>query len=563
MRARPGRSCYVWSHLSRGKTRSNVLLYLAGQAETHFRPSRKYYPVWWPSTQNDSMDALLFMASDFGVSVGVSLLLGTVLTGAAVCLLYRKFAPDRRRFPPGPRGLSALLTASSALKSGTLHKQAKLWYEQYGELVLCRTLIGDLCFLNSARLVRQVFASKELEQFTNDRPRTFTGWYTVYNYSDVITGSPSISPEWVKVRKLFHYALKFYGDGVEQFEGTMQTELRRLMATVEETAGEEIAVDKMFTYSLLCVLNTLLTGKCPSTDSEMIRIMKTFDQATAEAFNPSVDGVLNVFPFLRFVPGSYYRELCVRMNSTRDIESHTPGKPRGIVDILLDEQAKEENGWMTDNHIRGLITNTIAAGFLTSVQSLKGILLHLAHEPEVMRKLQKEIDTVIGQRPPAVGDRSNLPYAEAVMMEGQRYDTFLPLGLVHEAREEISVDGYCIPKGSLLFANAWVFRRDPEVWGDPEVFRPERFLDDVTGQLLEMNHPLRKSLLAFGVGRRNCPGENFARTRIFLYITTLLQKFDVLPPVKHDLLPAEPDSWENSLVLKIKEFYVIFRPRSD
>nr|KAG5688049.1 hypothetical protein BaRGS_017803 [Batillaria attramentaria] len=324
-----------------------------------------------------------------------------------------------------------------ALKSGTLHKQAKLWYEQYGELVLCRTLIGDLCFLNSARLVRQVFASKELEQFTNDRPRTFTGWYTVYNYSDVITGSPSISPEWVKVRKLFHYALKFYGDGVEQFEGTMQTELRRLMATVEETAGEEIA----------------LTGKCPSTDSEMIRIMKTFDQATAEAFNPSVDGVLNVFPFLRFVPGSYYRELCVRMNSTRD--------------IVMEE-------------------------LFTKTKSLKGILLHLAHEPEVMRKLQKEIDTVIGQRPPAVGDRSNLPYAEAVMMESQRYDTFLPLGLVHEAREEISVDGYCIPKGSLLFANAWVFRRDPEVWGDPEVFRPERFLDDVTGQLLEMNHPLRK-----------------------------------------------------------------------
>nr|KAG5707362.1 hypothetical protein BaRGS_005329 [Batillaria attramentaria] len=92
------------------------------------------------------------------------------------------------------------------MKTGTLHDQAKLWSAQYGELVLCRTLIGDICFLNSARMVKTMFASKELEKLTNDRPKVFFGWFSMFNYRGVLTASPS--QEWIKLRKLLHSNLK-------------------------------------------------------------------------------------------------------------------------------------------------------------------------------------------------------------------------------------------------------------------------------------------------------------------------------------------------------------------
>ncbi|KAK7480495.1 hypothetical protein BaRGS_00028229, partial [Batillaria attramentaria] len=215
---------------------------------------------------------------------------------------------------------------------------------------------------------------------------------------------------------------------------------------------------------------------------------------------------------------------------TKTKQSHTPGQPRGIVDAFLDAQLKEENQWLTDDHIRGMFVNIIAAGYLTSLQTLKALFLCLVHNPEVTLKLQKEIDVVIGNRPIGVEDRRLLPYTEAVVLETLRYSSITPVAFVHQTRTDVALDGFSIPKGSMVFPNLWTIHHDPQVWSQPLCFRPERFLDDVTGTLLPAIHPVRQSFLPFSVGKRMCPGETFGRTRVFLYVTTLLQNFDILPP---------------------------------
>ncbi|KAF4530244.1 hypothetical protein B566_EDAN018308 [Ephemera danica] len=60
---------------------------------------------------------------------------------------------------------------------------------------------------------------------------------------------------------------------------------------------------------------------------------------------------------------------------------------------------------------------------------------------------------------------------------------------------------------------------DPEIWGDPENFRPERFLTE-DGQYQKNEH-----LLPFGGGSRVCMGESLARYSTLLYLAALVQRY--------------------------------------
>jgi methyl farnesoate epoxidase/farnesoate epoxidase len=76
----------------------------------------------------------------------------------------------------------------------------------------------------------------------------------------------------------------------------------------------------------------------------------------------------------------------------------------------------------------------------------------------------------------------------------------------------------------LVFVNLWSLFHDREHWGDPEVFRPERFLDG------NKNVVMDEWMIPFGAGKRVCLGEVLARSTVFLFFTTLLQEFTFSVP---------------------------------
>jgi cytochrome P450 len=87
---------------------------------------------------------------------------------------------------------------------------------------------------------------------------------------------------------------------------------------------------------------------------------------------------------------------------------------------------------------------------------LKGFLLALLLHPEVQQAAQAEIDRIIGpDRLPTLADRDSLPYIEALLKEVHRWHTVAPMGLAHQADEDIIYNGFLIPKGAVLMANAW------------------------------------------------------------------------------------------------------------
>ena len=84
--------------------------------------------------------------------------------------------------------------------------------------------------------------------------------------------------------------------------------------------------------------------------------------------------------------------------------------------------------------------------------------------------------------------------------------------------------------------NTWALHHDESFWTDPEVIRPERFLDE-KGQLLLPDHPNQKHLLPFGAGPMVCLGEVFARTRLFLWTAAVVGRF------RMNLAPDSDKNW--------------------
>lgn len=105
-----------------------------------------------------------------------------------------------------------------------------------------------------------------------------------------------------------------------------------------------------------------------------------------------------------------------------------------------------------------------------------------------------------------------------------RFETLVPSSVPHRALRDTTLGGYDIPKDTIVFAGLNAMHHSKEVWGDPENFRPERFLN-ASGKL-----DLKKDFsLPFGAGRRLCAGETFARNTMFLTIAALLQNFNLKP----------------------------------
>jgi len=153
-------------------------------------------------------------------------------------------------------------------------------------------------------------------------------------------------------------------------------------------------------------------------------------------------------------------------------------------------------------------------------------LVLLGNRPKIMDRLLKEIDSVVPRdRLPCLNDKSNLPYVQATILEVLRYRIVAPFGSPHATAINTEVGGYHIPKDIKVITNLWSAHMDPEVWTDPDTFRPERFFDENDNIIINQD-----LMIAFSLGKRACLGEQLARQELFLILAGILQQFNILPP---------------------------------
>ena len=162
------------------------------------------------------------------------------------------------------------------------------------------------------------------------------------------------------------------------------------------------------------------------------------------------------------------------------------------------------------------------AGVDTTAAAIRWAMVELINHPNIFQKLREEIDSVIGNnRLIKESDAPTLPYLQAVVKEILRLHPPGPL-LRRLSNKASKINGFDIKEGTRVFINVYMIMRDPNVYQEPEKFRPERFLSGNSTEIKGQDF----HYLPFGSGRRACPGASHAMFVMHATIGALIQCFD-------------------------------------
>ncbi len=307
----------------------------------------------------------------------------------------------------------------------------------------------------------------------------------------------------------------FHKKRVENYADDMVRFTQEMLA--EWHAGQEIDIARaMQTLTLRIVAKSLFNMELAS---QVADLGHNFSEMIENRRN-TLARVLNIYldaPFTR-----YGKRMGARRNIDALIyslirERRAEGGDTGdVLSMLLTAQDGEAG--LSDIQVRDNVMTLMAAGHETTANALTWTFYHLSQNPDVCKKLLAELQTVLAGRAPTVADIPNLPYTDWVISEAMRlYPPVWMMG--RRAIEDFDLGGYHFPAGTLFGLSQWVLHHMPELWGDPQAFRPERW------DPAEIKKVPQWSYFPFGGGPRICIGMPFAQLEAKLLLATILQHF--------------------------------------
>ncbi|CAL8136478.1 unnamed protein product [Orchesella dallaii] len=408
------------------------------------------------------------------------------------------------------------------------------WATKFGSLYTVRFPFHTAVVINDLHLMKEIFSRPESTGcFKTDVLQILAkGPYGIIN---------SEGKTWQEQRRFCLQSLRTFGFGKSAMESLILGEIQEELNFIKEKEGQPIPSNKLFRVSVSNALWSIVIGrKISLADKDLSALPEDLLMGMQKTVQT---GVFFVSWIKYFAPNrSGYNWLVKRSMDLQNFiqktihdhkASYVQNAPRDIIDFYLDniqntvDPSSSLHGISGEKHAVVTIAEIFVAGGATMSQNLRWILLYLSQFLIIQNKLREEVLRVIGSdEEPSIQDRLKMPYTEAVILEIFRITSIGPFGVVHTALEDISLKNeYSIPKGTLLIPNIYYIHHNKEIWGDPEQFRPERFL---TSENL-VDSIKAEFVIPFQVGRRKCLGESLARDVTFLYVTKLLQMFELLP----------------------------------
>ncbi|XP_062116098.1 cytochrome P450 71A9-like [Humulus lupulus] len=454
--------------------------------------------------------------------------------------VYTCFFKQRRlKLPPGPMRLPIIGNLHQLLGIGNTlpHQTLGRLSHQYGPLMFLQLGCIPTLVVSSAEVAKEIFKTQDI--IFSGRPVLYAANKLGYNGSTV-----SFAPYgdyWREMRKIV--ILELLGQKrVRAFQAVREKEVRTLINTITATATSSSSgivnlSELTFTLTNNVVCGVAFGKKYDGSDDHRENGRSGFRELLFETQN-----VLGGFCMADFYPRwltwvNKFNGLERRVNKCfRDldnfydkvIEEHHHFDPdqtkhEDVVHVLLQLQNDPNQALKINNdQIKGVITDLFNAGTDTTSAALVWIMAELILNPKAMKRAQKEVREVAeGKAFVEESQLSKLNYIKLVKKGGFRLHPPAPLLAPRETTEFCRVRGYDIPSGTRVFVNAGEIGRDSKYWEKPNEFLPERFMEssvDYRGKHFE--------LLPFGVGRRGCPGINFATVLIELALANLLCRFN-------------------------------------
>lgn len=387
--------------------------------------------------------------------------------------------------------------------------------QKYGEIFRVRLGFYEAVLLLDPELIVQVM-SKHFSEFRN------RGLLQPESNQILISGGLLLDRDDVWARKRRLVAACFSPSIVNRMAETVVEKTNLLLGRWKETLPENCSIDVLKEMSKITV--DVIAATAFGYDSNRI---ENDDSKFSEAVNAVLINnlLLNMIPYWWLVPTQKNRALLQAIGFFKEIVSSIlqqrrkqTNKPKDLLQSLLDATDPDTGESLTEQQLLNEILTILFAGHETTSTTVTWLLYALSQNPDVEKKLLREIDQVLGQSEVTAENIQKCEYLSMCLDETLRMFSTASL-LTREAAEGTQLGGYPIRKGTPIAVHTFVVHHNPRYWKDPEVFDPERFSAENKSKIMP------GSYIPFGLGPRICLGKRFALTEAKVIAAKLLQRY--------------------------------------
>ncbi|MCO5555961.1 hypothetical protein L7F22_009505 [Adiantum nelumboides] len=449
-----------------------------------------------------------------------------------------------QRLPPGPR--SWPLFGSLHLLGALPHQSLTNLAHQYGPLMSIR--LGSSLYVVASTPEMAKALLQTHDSIFASRPTIAATTHLLFDNSDLAFAP--YGPYWKLIRRVcLNHA--FHPKHLHSYAPIRLQESRELLRNVNRScaAHEPVPVRLRLQETANNIISLITLSKkyteMSSADSshDMIvlieEIMFLLGVPNLGDFIPSLawmdlQGYEKRMKAARRKVQEAMGEIIQQRRAAHASQAPAPDSPHeDLLDVLL-AAASDANSEVriTDDNITAVMMDMYLGGTGTIAITAEWALAELLVNPEVLKKVQEEIDRVVGrERVVEEEDVEELPYLRAVVKETFRLHPVAPLLVPREAMEACTMGGYHLPARTCAYVNVYAVGRDGGTWEEPLAFRPERFV----GSDVEESKGQHFQLLPFGGGRRRCVALELGLLNVRLFLARLLQAFEWSPADKLDM----------------------------
>ncbi|XP_011958253.2 steroid 17-alpha-hydroxylase/17,20 lyase [Ovis aries] len=463
-----------------------------------------------------------------------------------------------------PRSLPSLPLVGSLPflpRRGQQHENFFKLQEKYGPIYSFRLGSKTTVMIGHHQLAREVLLKKGKE--FSGRPKVATLDILSDNQKGIAFADHGA--HWQLHRKLVLNAFALFKDGNLKLEKIINQEANVLCDFLATQHGQSIDLSEPLSLAVTNIISFICFNFSFKNEDPALKAIQNVNDGILEVLSKEV--LLDIFPALKIFPSKAMEKMkgCVETRNEllseileKCQENFTSDSITNLLHILMQAKVNADNNntgpeqdskLLSNRHMLATIADIFGAGVETTTSVIKWIVAYLLHHPSLKKRIQDSIDQNIGfNRTPTISDRNRLVLLEATIREVLRIRPVAPMLIPHKAIIDSSIGDLTIDKGTDVVVNLWALHHNEE-WQQPDLFMPERFLDPTGTQLISPS----LSYLPFGAGPRSCVGEMLARQELFLFMSRLLQRFNLEIPDDGKLPSLEGNP---SLVLQIKPFKV-------
>ncbi|XP_073442601.1 cytochrome P450 2K1-like [Dendrobates tinctorius] len=457
----------------------------------------------------------------------------TLVLSIILCLFFVLFLfgwkKNAYNLPPGPRPLPIignLHILDTKRPYLTMHELSK----KYGPVYTLQLGVEKVVVICGYEAVRDALVNHG-EEFSG-RPKVAI-FDEMYKGHGIIFSS---NDNWRAMRRFTLSTLRDFGMGKEAIENKISEESDFLVQNFRSYKGEPF--DNIMNINAAVsniIISILLSKRFDYEDPTLLKLLK-MNNENAELTGTSMAMLYNTYPsVMRWFTSVAEKVLqnlkemhaFIRETFTNQREQLDVNDQRNLIDSFLVKQREEKPNpklYFTNENLTYLVADLFDAGMETTSTTLRWGLLLMMKYPEIQKKVQSEIDKVIGSNAPQVIHRREMPYTDAVIHEIQRFGNIVPFNVPHAPIQDVKFRGYLLPKGIQVIPLLTSVLYDKDHFVKADEFYPEHFLDS------SGNFVRNEAFIPFSAGKRSCAGENLAKMELFMFFTRLLQVFTFKPP---------------------------------